>query len=293
MRSTSMRLRLVMILAVVACGFLMTPDDIYAASALPPADDEDQTAVTATGAATGTAADDTTAAAGTGVTEAARHGTGTGAAAGNAANTGNAARKPAGNAAGGGGFGRFFQGIARFLTQILGFLQQFFARLFGGGQPAAVNAGAQGNTGLANTGGANPGTGAQAAAGANAVTGNTARGTGAPLSVRATGYYPPPPGGYKTKAEERMEGGALDCLGQRLRPLQNYNRNDPSDYVSCATDPRVIRTGTFFTLDQFPGVRFKACDVGGAIKGNHIDICCATRADTYRLPATVTVRTIR
>ncbi len=124
------------------------------------------------------------------------------------------------------------------------------------------------------------------------VAGAAPKGKGTPLNVRATGYYPPPPGGYKTKAEARLEGGAYDCRGQKLRTLQQYNPRDPKAYVSCATDPRVIKTGTYFTIDQFPGVRFLACDVGGSIKGRHVDICCQTKADAYRLPDRVTVRTL-
>lgn len=120
-----------------------------------------------------------------------------------------------------------------------------------------------------------------------------AKGTGAPLKVRATGYFPPSSKGYKSKAEAAMEGGGNDCRGNKLRTLQDYNKNDPKDYVSCATDPRVIRTGTFFTLDQFPGVRFYACDVGGGIKGNHIDICCKNEHETFKLPSSVTVRKIK
>lgn len=126
--------------------------------------------------------------------------------------------------------------------------------------------------------------------GGGKTTGGTPKGTGRSLSVKATGYFPPPAGGYKSQAEARMEGGAYDCRGKKLRTLQDYNKNDPKDYVSCATDPRVIKTGTYFTLDQFPGVRFLACDVGGAIKGNHIDICCKNEKETYKLPSKVTVR---
>lgn len=117
--------------------------------------------------------------------------------------------------------------------------------------------------------------------------GEVARGTGRSLRVQTTGYYPPPAGGYRSKAEERMEGGALDCRGNRLRTLQDYT---PGSYVSCATDPRVIRTGTYFTLDDYPGIRFLACDVGGAIKGNHIDICVKDRASSYRVTGSSIVR---
>jgi len=119
------------------------------------------------------------------------------------------------------------------------------------------------------------------------------RGTGSPMKVKATGYFPPPPGGYKSKAEAAMEGGANDCRGKPLRTLQDYNPRDPKSYVSCATDPRVIKTGTWFTLDEFPGIRFLACDVGGGIKGKHIDICCKTEKETYKLPSSVTVRTLK
>jgi 3D (Asp-Asp-Asp) domain-containing protein len=118
--------------------------------------------------------------------------------------------------------------------------------------------------------------------------GGTSRGTGRVItSVKATGYYPPPPGGYKTKAEAAMEGGANDCRGNKLRTLQDYK---PGSYVSCATDPRVIKTGTYFTIDEYPGIKFLACDVGGAIKGNHIDICCSNAKETYKVPSKITLR---
>ncbi len=121
-------------------------------------------------------------------------------------------------------------------------------------------------------------------------TGSTPPGTGRVLRVRTTGYYPPPPGGYRSKAEERMEGGALDCRGKPLRTLQDYK---PGSYVSCATDPRVIKTGTYFTIDSYPGILFLACDVGGGIKGNHIDICVKDKAASYRVTGSATVRLIQ
>lgn len=118
--------------------------------------------------------------------------------------------------------------------------------------------------------------------------GDTPKGTGKVITgVQATGYYPPPAGGYKSKAEAAMEGGAFDCRGNKLRTLQNYT---PGSYVSCATDPRVIKTGTYFTIDEYPGVKFLACDVGGAIKGNHIDICCNNAKETYKVTGKITVR---
>lgn len=123
--------------------------------------------------------------------------------------------------------------------------------------------------------------------------GGLPRGTGAPMKCNATGYYPPPPGGYSSKAEAAMEGGAYDCRGKPLRTLQDYNPKDPTSYVSCATDPRVIKTGTYFTLDEFPGVRFLACDVGGGIKNNDIDICVKNKTESYKVTKAVTFRAIK
>jgi len=121
-----------------------------------------------------------------------------------------------------------------------------------------------------------------------AASGDTPKGAGKVISnVQATGYFPPPAGGYKSKAEAAMEGGANDCRGNKLRTLQDYK---PGSYVSCATDPRVIKTGTYFTIDEYPGVKFLACDVGGAIKGNHVDICCANEKETYKVPGKITLR---
>ncbi|MBF0409562.1 MAG: hypothetical protein HQM10_19635 [Candidatus Riflebacteria bacterium] len=118
-------------------------------------------------------------------------------------------------------------------------------------------------------------------------------GTGAPMKVYATGYFPPPPGGYKSREEAEMEGGAYDCRGNILKTLEEYNPKDPKSYVSAATDPRVIKTGTYFTLDEFPGVRFYACDVGPAIKGAHIDICCRTEKKCYEITANYTLRVVK
>jgi 3D (Asp-Asp-Asp) domain-containing protein len=118
-------------------------------------------------------------------------------------------------------------------------------------------------------------------------TGNVSPGTGRKLRVETTGYYPPPSGGYSSRAEERMEGGALDCRGNKLRTLQDYK---PGSYVSVATDPRLIRTGTYFTIDEYPGIKFLACDVGGAIKGHHIDICVNNRALSYKVTGHATIR---
>ena len=97
-----------------------------------------------------------------------------------------------------------------------------------------------------------------------------------------TGYYPPPAGGYKSEAEAKMEGGALDCLGKPLRTLQDYK---PGSYVSTAVDKKIIKLGTFYEIEGHPGVVFKACDVGSAIKGAHIDICVKDKKESYKVTA--------
>ncbi|MEZ7892157.1 MAG: SH3 domain-containing protein [Candidatus Wallbacteria bacterium] len=112
-------------------------------------------------------------------------------------------------------------------------------------------------------------------------------------NCQATGYFPPPAGGYKSAAEAAMEGGGYDCRGKKLRTLQDFNAGDSNSYVSVATDPRVIPTGSWISIDQYPGVRFLACDVGGGIKGNHIDICCANEKETYKVTGNITVRVLK
>lgn len=102
---------------------------------------------------------------------------------------------------------------------------------------------------------------------------------------RATGYYP-----FTCKASERhMEGGINDRYGKRLRTLQEYTYTD-NDYVSVATDPKIIKSGTILEIEEFPNVKFLACDVGRAIRGRKIDICVKYRKDAYTLPRKITVK---
>lgn len=98
------------------------------------------------------------------------------------------------------------------------------------------------------------------------------------FEVKITGYFP---GGYTSKRQARIEGGKFDRYGRPLKTLQNYQHGS---YVSCATDPKIIKSGTIFTIDKFPGIRFLACDVGRGVRGHHIDICVNTEAHAYQLP---------
>lgn len=97
------------------------------------------------------------------------------------------------------------------------------------------------------------------------------------LDVKITGYFP---GGYKSKHQARIEGGPHDRYGRPLRTLQKYD----GSYVSAATDPRIIKSGTIFYLKEFPNIKFLACDVGKGVKGYHVDIACQSEKHTYQLP---------
>lgn len=92
-----------------------------------------------------------------------------------------------------------------------------------------------------------------------------------------TGYYPD---------DSPMEGGYFDCLGNKLRTLQQY-MNYNAAYVSIAVDKTVIPMKSIVNIDGYTRggspVKFWACDVGGAIKNKHIDICCANAAETYKV----------
>lgn len=104
-------------------------------------------------------------------------------------------------------------------------------------------------------------------------------------TFKATGYYP-----FTCKKSERVvEGGIKDRFGNKLRTLQDYY---DGSYVSVATDPRAIKSGTILEIEEFPNVKFLACDVGRKIKGRRIDIAVKRRKDAYALPQKVTVKII-
>lgn len=106
------------------------------------------------------------------------------------------------------------------------------------------------------------------------------------IKLRATGYYIE---GIKTKAELKMEGGCKDRYGNLLRPLQNYVFGS---YVSIATDPKVIPSGTILRIKEFPNVMFVACDVGSKIKKFRVDICVLTKKHSHELPKYVHVEKV-
>lgn len=50
------------------------------------------------------------------------------------------------------------------------------------------------------------------------------------------------------------------------------NGEYPTQWYTIAVDRRVIPLGSFVEIEGFEGIKFKAQDVGGYIKGNRIDI---------------------
>jgi uncharacterized protein YabE (DUF348 family) len=74
--------------------------------------------------------------------------------------------------------------------------------------------------------------------------------------------YDPGPGSCGASADGRTATGAIATKGV------------------CAVDPRVIPLGTRLWVEGY-GYAI-ACDTGGAIKGNRIDVCFDTRAEALR-----------
>ncbi len=190
------------------------------------------------------------------------------------------------NSSSGGGLSNLFSSIGGFFKNLFQKITGLFKGNSNGGDSNSDNSvvnttdDSQTETGSTDSGTTDTGT-------TDTPTGETPKGTGKSMTVETTGYYPPPSSGYSSKKEARMEGGALDCRGNKLRTLQNYSSGS---YVSVATDPRTIRTGTYFTIDEYPGIKFLACDVGGAIKGKHIDICVNNRSESYKVTGNATIR---
>lgn len=106
--------------------------------------------------------------------------------------------------------------------------------------------------------------------------------------AKLTGYFPPPEGGYATKEEEEMEGGAYDRIGKPLCTLQEFLRGE-APYVSVAMDFRVFPYGTKLTipaLEEKYGkpIIFRVVDTGGAFRGqgtSRIDICVENKRASW------------
>ena len=100
------------------------------------------------------------------------------------------------------------------------------------------------------------------------------------IKVKTSGYYP---------LNSKMEGGDKDCVGNPLKTLGKYVRDSKDNsHVSLAVDENVIRLGSLVNIEGFNDsdgvpILFYACDVGDMIKGNHVDICCDNKKQTYQV----------
>ncbi len=110
------------------------------------------------------------------------------------------------------------------------------------------------------------------------------------IDVIVTGYYP---------SNDPMEGGFKDCVGRPLKTLAAYVRGSAhNSHVSLAVDPKVIPKGSlvniegFLDSDRVP-ILFYACDVGGMIKGKHVDICCGNKEQTLQIDSNGQTRKLK
>jgi 3D (Asp-Asp-Asp) domain-containing protein len=107
------------------------------------------------------------------------------------------------------------------------------------------------------------------------------------FQTHATGYYPPPPGGYASAEEAEMEGGALDRQGAPLHTLQDFLEGR-APYVSVAMDAKVFPYGALLCLPALNlkygrQIELRVVDTGSAFKGkgtSRMDICTAGKTES-------------
>lgn len=64
-----------------------------------------------------------------------------------------------------------------------------------------------------------------------------------------------------------------------------YSGTQAIPYETCAVDPEVIPLGSTVTVDYGDGLlrQYRAEDVGGTVKGAHVDICVASHEESVEL----------
>jgi len=75
----------------------------------------------------------------------------------------------------------------------------------------------------------------------------------------------------------------LECCG-KLDGI-TYNGSAAVPYETCAVDPSVIPLGSAVSVDYGDGIlhHYRAEDIGGGVKGNHIDVCVADHEEAIAL----------
>lgn len=88
-------------------------------------------------------------------------------------------------------------------------------------------------------------------------------------------------GGFVRDRVLTMKSTAYDpSAGLGSRATFKTRMGLPARYGVVAVDPRVIKLGTYVFVEGY-GFAY-ACDTGGAIKGNRIDLCVPTDAEARR-----------
>lgn len=64
-----------------------------------------------------------------------------------------------------------------------------------------------------------------------------------------------------------------------------YSGAQAVPYETCAVDPKVIPLGSAVMMDYGDGIlhQYRAEDIGGGVKGNHIDVCVADHEEALAL----------
>lgn len=88
-------------------------------------------------------------------------------------------------------------------------------------------------------------------------------------------------GSYTRSIVKVMHATAYDpSAGRGARATFRTATGERAQYGVAAVDPRVIPLGTMLYIEGY-GLAL-ACDTGGAIRGNRIDLCVPTRSDAMR-----------
>jgi len=112
-----------------------------------------------------------------------------------------------------------------------------------------------------------------------------------PVPVVQVIPHPPEPEPEEDKPEARAVGECtvtyydpcVRCCGKADGITASGAKATP--YETCAVDPAVIPLGSIVIVDFGDGElrRYRAEDTGGAVKGNHIDVCVSSHQEALEL----------
>jgi len=119
------------------------------------------------------------------------------------------------------------------------------------------------------------------------------------FEARLTGYFPPPPEGYKDAKEALMEGGPNDMRGKPLMTLQDHLEGRVP-YVSVAMDKGVLPYWTRLRIPALEShfgrpIEFRVVDTGGAFLGkgtSKVDVCVRGRQSQHLPIVNITTKVV-